>query len=109
MNEQLADTTPDFDGKVVAFYCGPNPQYATAILSPTFETQRGRLFVVGESAPRTPRRWDDGLRSAVAWEHVGSYSVFDSLTDYEQRMSEPEFTRPREPTNWLSQFWRNEP
>ena len=106
MDEERADEMPHFGGKVVAFYCGPNPQYSTVILSPAFETQCGRLFVVGASASRTPGRWDDGLHSAVAWEDVSSYNVFDSLSDYEERMSQPEYTKPRKPTNWLSRVWR---
>ena len=106
MNELHSEKTPNFDGKVVAFYCGANPHFATAIQSPVFQTQLGRLFVVGASAPRTPTRWDDNLQTAIAWDTVSTYNVFDSLADYDDRMSQPEYTQPRTTTGWLSRLWR---
>jgi len=106
MDDLHPEETPDFDGKVVAFYCGANPQFATAILSPVFQTQYARLFVVGASAPRIPKRWDDDLQTAIAWDTISTYNVFDSLRDYHERMARPEYTRPRPTTGWLSRLWR---
>src|SRR5687767_4972081 len=79
---------PDFNGKVVTFYCvNEPPEGAVALISPTFDTQGGRLFVLGKIAPDQPGHWDDGLQSAVAWDQVNNYVVFDSLEDFRTRLA----------------------
>jgi len=79
---------PDFSGKIVTFYSvNTPPEWAVALVSPSFEKQAGRLFVVGEIAPQVPPHWDDGLHSAIAWDQVSSYVVFDSLEDHQARLA----------------------
>ncbi|TWT51470.1 hypothetical protein Pla22_42480 [Rubripirellula amarantea] len=79
---------PEFADKIVGFYCG-TAQYSVAIVSPRPVLQAGRLFLTGSTAPREPSGWDDGLVTAIAWDTVSSYAVFDDLDDYMRRMGTP--------------------
>ena len=82
------DNLPDFSGKVVTFYCvNEPPEGAVALISPNFAKQGGRLFVLGRLAPDQVGRWDDGLQSAVAWDQVNNYVIFQSLDDYRTRVA----------------------
>ena len=106
MNSDELNTLPNFDGKVVSFYCGPSPTFGIAIISPVPEMQGGRLFLSGISAPREPIRWDSGLVTAIAWDTVSSYTVFETETDYDRRLAIPENSRRSPATNWLSRVWK---
>jgi hypothetical protein len=80
---EMDDKLPDFEGKTVLTYVdyAKGEEIGTTLLSPWFEMQGGRLFLVGESAPSRSPRWDDGAQMAVAWEQVKIYLVFDSLDE----------------------------
>ena len=98
------DRLPDFKGKIVTFYCANiPPEYATSLVSPSFEQQAGRLFVVGNSATHLRSHWDDGLYSAVAWDQVASYVVFESLDEYQTRVQ----THSNDGPSDFDQFRRN--
>ena len=80
-------TLPDFKNKVVSVGLDTN-EYGYAINSPRWETQGGRLFLVG-TVPRAASSRDcaEGAVRAVAWDHVTDYYVFDSVKDYRKRNS----------------------
>jgi hypothetical protein len=75
---------PDFTGKTVSFSTADS---TLGIEEPRFETQGGRLFVVGV-VPKgaTTSDWAVGVRCAVAWEAVTDYLVFQSVDDYNRRL-----------------------
>ena len=69
---------PDFSKKVVS--CGIiGNEHTSAVERPRFEMQGGRLFLVG-TVPRggSSRDWSAGVVSAVAWDQVTDYLMFDS-------------------------------
>jgi hypothetical protein len=77
---------PDFSGKLVVFYVSSPPaQIKTGVLLQYAEFRRfgERLFVIGH----VPENWgwSSGLQSAVAWDSVIYYLIFDSREDYERR------------------------
>ncbi|TWU05409.1 hypothetical protein [Allorhodopirellula heiligendammensis] len=106
MNQTDIESLPDFCDKVVGFYCGPNPRYSIAIISPVPEIQGARIFYTGIAAPREPVRWDSGLLTAIAWDTVSSYTVFETEAEYERLLAIPENSQPRPHTNWLSRVFR---
>ena len=67
---------PEFDGKTVAFYA-TGFKAVGALISPRFEEQGGRLFVVGEAATSSGN-WAEGASAAIAWDEVRSYIALDS-------------------------------
>ena len=77
---------PDFSKKLVSFSLAGDDD-ARAIDRPRWETQGGRLFLVG-SVPRggSTRDWCEGIVSAVAWDQVTDYLVFDSADHYRKRL-----------------------
>ena len=76
----IMEPTPDFKGKTVSF---STAESTLAIVEPTFETQGGRLFVVGTiPAKASTNDWAEGRLSAVAWDAVTDYIVFDSVDQY---------------------------
>ena len=78
------DSLPDFVGKVVCLYLTHKPDADGEVLcDPHFETQGGRLFLLGTPAPGTTvNDWIEGKTTAVAWDTVDVYYLFDSLEDY---------------------------
>jgi hypothetical protein len=78
---------PDFSKKLVSFSVrGEND--GRAIDRPRWEIQGGRLFLVG-TVPRggSSRDWCEGVTSAVAWDEVTDYLVFDSVKHYRKRLA----------------------
>ena len=76
----MKNKIPDFSGKIVSL------STADSILTtqnPHFEQQGGRLFVVG-IVPKGGSRnnWAQGTLSAVAWDAVTDYLVFNSEKEY---------------------------
>ena len=54
---------------------------------PRFETQGGRLFLVGTVPPGgSANDWSEGAACAVAWEKVTDYLVFESAKHYQKRL-----------------------
>ncbi|OPZ28991.1 MAG: hypothetical protein BWZ02_01108 [Lentisphaerae bacterium ADurb.BinA184] len=77
---------PDFAGKTVSFSTADS---TLGVEEPRFETQGGRLFVVG-IVPKgaTTSDWAAGVRCAVAWEAVTDYLIFESVADYSARLAQ---------------------
>src|SRR3974390_958261 len=77
---------PDFEGKVCSVV-GQNEDSGQLIRSSRFETQGGRLFLVG-TVPEDASRdnWMEDLPCAIAWDTVQDYVVFDSMSDYLNRL-----------------------
>ncbi len=79
-------TLPDFTKKLVSvsFAAADDSQ---CIAHPHWEAQGGRLFLVG-TVPRggSTRDWCEGVVSAIAWDQVSDYLVFDSVEDYQARL-----------------------
>lgn len=80
---------PDFTGKVLLLYT-LNPaqaiQNGTALEYAEFKTFGNRLFIVGSVPDIGSNEWDSNLQSAVAWDAVQSYLVFESKQDYIVRL-----------------------
>jgi len=70
-----------FDGKVVSF--GTKSGGTLAIKSPVPILQFERLFLVG-AIPKnsTTNDWAVGKKSAIAWDSVTEYIIFDSEEQY---------------------------
>ncbi len=82
----MKKSLPNFSKKVVSFGIVGN-EHTYAIESPRFEMQAGRLFLVG-TVPRggSSRDWSEGVGSAVVWDQVTDYLVFDSVEHYRERL-----------------------
>jgi len=80
---------PDFMGKILLLYT-LNPaqamQNGTALEYAEFKTFSNRLFIVGSVPVIGSHEWDSNLQSAVAWDAVQSYLVFESKQDYIVRL-----------------------
>jgi hypothetical protein len=82
----MKQTLPNFSKKVVSFsFAGADN--SQCIAHPRWETQGGRLFLIG-TVPRggSTHDWCEGVVSAVAWDQVSDYLVFDSVEDYRVRL-----------------------
>ena len=77
---------PNFRGKIVALYFGPTGDSYGLLEKSKFETQAGRMFLVG-TIPQYSRGWGQGLPMAVAWDSVFRYLVFDSLDQYNREVA----------------------
>jgi len=79
---------PDIAHKVILIYLSGRPDEHNAVLQNAhFENQGGRIFVVGEFAEGTTANdWASGISTAIAWDQVEQYLVFESLEDYFTRM-----------------------
>jgi hypothetical protein len=80
---------PDFSDKVVLLYLtNRSPDDAVVLCGTRFETQGGRFFIVGEYAEGTTANdWAAGIATAVSWDSVEQYLIFDSIEDYFNRAS----------------------
>jgi hypothetical protein len=80
---------PDFKGKILVVYTLNPPQAmqnGTALEYTEFKTFGNRLFIVGRVPDIGSDEWDSNLQTAVAWDAVQSYLVFDSKQDYITRL-----------------------
>ena len=82
----MKSSLPDFSQKLVSLSFASS-EASQCIEHPRWETQGGRLFLVG-TVPRggSARDWCEGIVSAVAWDQVSDYLVFDSVKDYRARL-----------------------
>jgi hypothetical protein len=80
-------TLPDFKNKVVSVGLA-NDNYGYSMSSPRWETQGGKLFLIG-LVPHdgSTRNWAEGALRAVAWDQVTDYYVFDSVKDFVKRQA----------------------
>jgi hypothetical protein len=80
---------PDFSGKIILLYLTDRSDEHNVVLqNAVMENQAGKLFVVGQFAEGTTTNdWATGIQTAVAWDNVEQYLVFDSIEDYFSRIS----------------------
>lgn len=83
----MKNALPNFRKKLVSLGFA-EADNSCCLANPRWETQGGRLFLVG-TIPRggSDRNWCEGLIAAVAWDLVSDYRVFDSEEDYLSRRS----------------------
>jgi hypothetical protein len=86
---QLTDAErPDFSGKVVVFYLANAPRDSeSGVVMEYVEYRRlgGRWFLTGRVPEYVDFQWASRLQTAVAWDSVIQYLIFDSREDYERR------------------------
>lgn len=77
---------PDFANKVVSVSIVGDGE-GRGLEHPRWETQGGRLFLIG-TVPRggSTNDWCLRIPSAVAWDQVTDYLVFDSARHYVDRL-----------------------
>ena len=80
---------PDFKNKIILLYLFNRPDDHNVVLQDaSLENQAGRMFIVGEFAEGTTANdWAAGVRTAVAWDSVEQYLVFDTIENYFERIS----------------------
>ncbi len=77
---------PDFAGKAVSFVL-IGEDNSRLLVDPRFESQAGRLFVIGTSPPGASKGdWTAGLDEVLAWDRVQEYIVFESADHYFERL-----------------------
>jgi hypothetical protein len=85
------ESLPDFSEKTVLFYIGSKVAGdGLYLVSPRFEIQGSRLFVVG-TLPVEPSDSLSGAVAAVAWDQVNSYVVANSIEQFD---APPRVARP---------------
>lgn len=78
---------PDFTKKMVSVSIA-SEEDGRCVDRPQWEVQGGKLFLVG-TVPRggSTNDWCAGIKSAVAWDQVTDYLVFDSSEQYRERLA----------------------
>ena len=81
---------PDFTNKIILVYLmGRPPDDGVLLAHAVFEIQGGRPFIIGEFAEgASANDWVAGVCTAIAWDTVQQYFVFDSMEDYMARASQ---------------------
>jgi hypothetical protein len=79
-------TLPDFSGKwVLIDVAGASPNVGPVVMeSAQFRSYGGRLFLIGRATEIA--EWLAGVETAVAWDNVSHYQVFDSREHYMERV-----------------------
>jgi hypothetical protein len=79
----------DFSGKIILLYLADRPDEHNVVLqNAALEDQGGKVFIVGEFAESTSANdWAAGVQTAVAWDRVEQYLVFDSIEEYFSRIT----------------------
>lgn len=82
-------TFPDFSDKVLLVYLVGRPlEDAVVLKRPRFDVQGTKAFLVGQFADgTTPNDWATDVPTAISWDNVEQYMVFESLEDYFTRIS----------------------
>lgn len=80
---------PDFSGKIILIYLiNRSLDDAVVLHHVRFEVQGARIFLIGEYAEGTTANdWAVDVTTAVSWDSVEQYLVFDSIEDYFNRAS----------------------
>ena len=82
----MKNTCPDFTSKTLSVNL-IGEACSRVLVSPRFELQAGRMFLVGTSPPGVSKKdWLAGLEQSLAWDRVEEYVVFDSTHDYFTRL-----------------------
>ena len=85
---------PIFKNKIVSVVC-ENEDTGQLIFNPKFEKQGNRLFLVGTVPPDSSQdNWMEGLVTAIAWDTVQDYVVFDSMDDFLTRLHKQKKKKP---------------
>jgi hypothetical protein len=81
---------PNLAGKILQVYQRNRPLDDGVVLQHgAFEIQGDRVFLTGEFAEGVSADdWAAGVRTAIAWDAVEQYLVFDSYDDYMSRASQ---------------------
>jgi hypothetical protein len=84
------DYLPDFLGKCVSISLRDD-DVSHDLCDPRFEYQGNRLFIIGY-VPKgaTESDWAATKTSAIAWDRVQQYFVFDNLKDYQKAIKKSE-------------------
>ena len=79
----------DFSGKIILLYLSDRPDEHNVVLqNAVLQDLGGKVFIVGEFAESTSANdWAAGIRTAVAWDRVEQYLVFDSIEEYFSRIT----------------------
>ena len=80
---------PEFENKIILLYLFNRPDDHNVVLqNASLENQADRMFIVGVFAEgATANDWATGVRTAVAWDSVEQYLVFDTIENYFERIS----------------------
>ena len=81
---------PNLSGKILLVYLRNRPLDDGVVLQhAAFEIQGDRVFLTGEVAGGgAADDWAAGVRTAIAWDAVEQYLIFDSYDDYMNRASQ---------------------
>jgi len=82
-------TVPDLGDKIVLVYMiNRSPEESVLLCNARFEAQGGRVFLIGEFAEgASANDWVAGVTTALSWDCVEQYFIFDSLEEYMNRAS----------------------
>ena len=76
------DNYPDFSGKYISITI-KDDEISHDLFDPKFENQAGRIFITGITPHgATESNWVSGIKSAVAWDRVTDYFLFDDIESY---------------------------
>lgn len=80
---------PDLSGKTVLIYLGNRTSEESVVLEDvSFQIQGDKIVMVGRIAEgTTPNDWASGITTAVSWDGIEQYLVFDSLQEYLDRVA----------------------
>jgi hypothetical protein len=82
----MKNILPDFSNKAVSVVL-VGEEVSRLIVSPRFDRQAGRVFLVGKSPVGASKKdWLAGLEEALAWDQVQEYVVFESAKDFFKRL-----------------------
>jgi hypothetical protein len=86
----ILESLPNFEGKCVSLTTMED-RISHDLLNPYFEVQGGRLFIIGVVPMGATRsNWVAGCQSAIAWDRVTDYFVFENLYDYTKAIKKSE-------------------
>ena len=89
----VSEVQPDFSGKIVRIMvASKDPKFGWwSLTEPKFETQNGRLFLVGKLTDTNPAEpfWGRGYMAAVPWEGVQLYCFEETKKCQRPTLTEP--------------------
>jgi len=80
---------PELSNKILLIYLSNRTSEETVVLeNASFQIQGDKTFLVGRIAEgTTPNDWASGVNTAISWNSIEQYLVFDSLQDYMDRIA----------------------
>lgn len=83
----LKDELPNFEGRVLSVLC-QHENTSQLLADVVFKKYAGRVFLVGNVPEQASQdNWTANLPSAIAWDSVQDYVIFDSVSDYQKRLN----------------------